>query len=59
MLTRLVISLPNLLGNILLLLRLAASGVLTTGMARIWAKTDAGVVRARVTLLLPEISAFN
>jgi hypothetical protein len=37
---------------------LAASGVLATGLARIWAKSDAGVVRARVTILIPEAEAF-
>jgi hypothetical protein len=38
--------------------RLAASGVLATGLARIWAKSDAGVVRARVTILIPEAEVF-
>ena len=36
------------------LLTLASTGVLVTGVARIWAKLDAGVARARVTVLLPE-----
>jgi len=40
------------------LARLAAKGVLTTGVARLWAKTDAGVVRARVTILIPESHQF-
>jgi hypothetical protein len=31
---------------------LANSGVLSTGSARIWAKSDAGVARARVTVLI-------
>lgn len=34
--------------------RLAGDGLLATGVARIWAKSDGGVVRARVTLLIPE-----
>lgn len=33
---------------------LAARRLLATGQARVWAKSDSGVVRARVTLLLPE-----
>ena len=37
---------------------LAATGVLATGVSRIWAKNDAGVVRARVTLLIPEAENF-
>ena len=37
---------------------LANSGVLATGSARIWAKTDAGVARARVTVLIPEAEQF-
>lgn len=40
------------------LARLAGTGVLATGSARIWAKSDGGMVRARVTLLIPEASAF-
>lgn len=40
------------------LLRLARTGVLATGSARIWAKSDGGVVRARATLLIPEADAF-
>ncbi|MGH1564571.1 HIRAN domain-containing protein [Mumia sp. DW29H23] len=32
----------------------ARGGFLVTGTARIWAKDDAGVVRARVTILIPE-----
>lgn len=38
--------------------RLAAAGTLTTGVARIWAKSDGGMVRARATLLLPEADVF-
>jgi len=37
---------------------LARQGVLTTGIARIWAKDDSGVVRARVTILIPESDSF-
>jgi len=37
---------------------LANSDVLATGTARIWAKTDAGVARARVTVLIPEAEQF-
>ena len=40
------------------LLRLAELGTLASGLARIWAKADAGVIRARVTVLLPEATAF-
>lgn len=40
------------------LARLAGGGVLATGSARAWAKSDGGMVRARVTLLIPEASAF-
>jgi len=36
------------------LARLASGGWLATGVARLWAKTDAGVVRARVTVMIPE-----
>jgi hypothetical protein len=39
--------------------QLAARGWLATGVARIWAKTDGGVVRARVTILIPEAVAFD
>ncbi|WP_332643564.1 DUF2510 domain-containing protein [Aeromicrobium sp.] len=39
------------------LARIAGSGHLVTGVARIWAKDDgAGMVRARVTILIPEVS---
>ncbi len=38
--------------------RLAATGVLATGAARLWAKSDAGMVRGRVTILIPEASGF-
>jgi hypothetical protein len=40
------------------LLRLAESGNLASCVARIWAKSDDGVVRARVTVQLPEATAF-
>jgi hypothetical protein len=40
------------------LARLAANGVLTTGLARLWAKNDVGMVRARVTILIPESHQF-
>jgi hypothetical protein len=40
------------------LAQLASTGVLATGLARLWAKTDAGVVRARVTVLIPEVEQF-
>jgi hypothetical protein len=40
------------------LARLAAKGVLTTGVARLWAKNDAGMLRARVTVLIPESDQF-
>ena len=40
------------------LAQLANAGVLATGVARIWAKTDAGVARARVTVLIPEAQQF-
>lgn len=40
------------------LLVLATNGYLATGEARIWAKSDSGVVRARVTVLIPEAVAF-
>jgi hypothetical protein len=35
------------------LLKLAATNTLLTGIARIWAKTDAGMMRARVTIKIP------
>lgn len=37
---------------------LAARGYLATGQARIWAKSEAGMVRARVTILIPEVERF-
>lgn len=40
------------------LARLAAKGALTTGVARLWAKNEAGMVRARVTILIPESDQF-
>lgn len=39
--------------------RLARRGLLATGEARIWAKSDDGMVRARVTILIPEACAFD
>lgn len=38
--------------------RLAAEGFLATGEGRIWALNDGGVVRARVTVLIPEVNGF-
>ena len=39
--------------------RLARQGFLATGEARIWAKSNAGVLRARVTILIPEAGEFD
>ena len=39
--------------------QLARRGSLATGEARIRAKTDKGVVRGRVTILIPEAQAFR
>ena len=39
--------------------RLAQRSLLATGEARIWAKSDNGMVRARVTILIPEACAFD
>ena len=39
--------------------RLARNGTLATGEARIWAKSDKGLVRGRVTVLIPEAAAFG
>ena len=39
--------------------QLARNGSLATGEARIWAKSDNGVVRGRVTILIPESDAFH
>jgi hypothetical protein len=39
--------------------RLARLGRLTTGEARIWVKSDDGIIRARVTILIPEASQFD
>lgn len=39
--------------------RIARLGRLTTGEARIWAKSDDGIIRARVTILIPEASQFD
>ncbi|BBY12132.1 hypothetical protein MMARJ_28720 [Mycobacterium marseillense] len=41
------------------LLRIARLGSLATGEARIWAKSDDGIIRARVTILIPEASQFD
>lgn len=41
------------------LLRIARMSRLATGDARIWAKSDDGIVRARVTVLIPEASQFD
>lgn len=41
------------------LLRIARLGSLATGEARIWAKSDDGMIRARVTILIPEASQFD
>ncbi len=38
---------------------IARRGCLATGEARIWAKSDNGVIRARVTILIPEASQFD
>lgn len=38
--------------------RIARLGSLATGEARIWAKSDDGMIRARVTILIPEASQF-
>jgi hypothetical protein len=39
--------------------RIARLGCLATGEARVWAKSDGGIVRARVTILIPEDSRFG
>jgi hypothetical protein len=41
------------------LLGIARLGNLATGEARIWAKSDDGIIRARVTILIPEASQFD
>jgi hypothetical protein len=41
------------------LLSIARLGSLATGEARIWAKSDDGIIRARVTILIPEASQFD
>lgn len=41
------------------LLRIARLGSLATGEARIWAKSDDGIIRARVTILIPDASQFD
>ena len=38
---------------------IARRGCLATGEARIWAKSDDGIIRARVTILIPEASQFD
>jgi hypothetical protein len=38
---------------------IARLGSLATGEARIWAKSDDGIIRARVTILIPEASQFD
>lgn len=42
-----------------LLIAMARQEVLSTGEARIWAKDDGGMIRARVTILIPEAVAFR
>ncbi|HEY3530399.1 MAG TPA: HIRAN domain-containing protein [Nocardioides sp.] len=39
------------------LLQLGSTNTLATGLARIWAKSDAGMIRARVTIRIPECDA--
>lgn len=39
--------------------RIARFGCLATGRARIWVKSDEGIIRARVTILIPEASQFD
>ncbi|MGD7708324.1 HIRAN domain-containing protein [Microlunatus sp. Y2014] len=41
------------------LLQLAGRGLLASGEARIWAKSEGGMVRARATLLIPEVHCFH
>jgi len=41
------------------LIQLARRETLATGETRIWAKTDGGMVRARVTILIPEAYQFG
>lgn len=41
------------------LMELAKAHRLATGEARIWALDDGGVIRARVTILIPEVEAFD
>ena len=40
------------------LIKLAQREVLASGEARLWAKSDGGMVRARVTILIPEADVF-
>jgi hypothetical protein len=42
-----------------LLLALARQEILATGEARIWAKDEKGMIRARVTILIPEAVALR
>jgi hypothetical protein len=37
---------------------MAGNGTVVTGQARIWAKDDGGVIRARVTVLVPAVDTF-
>jgi hypothetical protein len=39
--------------------RIARLGCLATGEARMWVKSDDGIIRARVTILIPEASQFD
>lgn len=39
--------------------RIARFGRLATGEARIWVKSDDGMIRARLTILIPEASQFD
>lgn len=41
------------------LLNLGRTNALATGQARIWAKEERGIVRARVTILIPPAEAFS
>jgi uncharacterized protein DUF2510/HIRAN domain-containing protein len=38
---------------------LAARGLLATGEARLWALNEKGIIRARVTILIPEAESFE
>ncbi|OBH49280.1 HIRAN domain-containing protein [Mycobacterium sp. E2479] len=39
--------------------RIARLGYLATGEARVWVKSDDGIIRARVTILIPDASQFG